>query len=135
MKDNKEWSNFTILQKNELFIEFINNEIKNNEENYKDEKIDNLTYTKNRFFLQSLKKNKSFLKKLENNDIIIKNNMIFQIKNIKKNENGLIHFSNNVHKKQLKITDYNYKVVKDYIEYENNDNNLFMKSTNNFENG
>lgn len=135
MEDNKEWSNFTNLQKNELFIEFIDNEIKINEEKYEYEKIDNLTYTKNRFFLHSLKKNKNFLKKLENNDIIMKNNVIFQIKNIKKNKNGLIHFSNNVHKKQLKITDYNYKVTKDYIDYENNDNKLLMKSTNNFENG
>src|SRR5882672_8439410 len=115
-----EWKKFTISQKNQLFITYIENELENNEKSYQNNTISDLIYSKNKLILNILKKDKKFLKQLQNNDVIFENNNIYEIKNIKKDKNNLIYYSNSNNKNltQLKMTDYNYKVVKNFIEYE-----------------
>jgi hypothetical protein len=111
MEGINEWTNFTNVKKHELFKKYIENMIEGNENKHEKDIIDELTYIKNKFILQTLKKDKIKYKKIEKTDIIIKNNMIYQIKNIKINDDGLIYISNNK-KEQSKITDYNYKYRK-----------------------
>jgi hypothetical protein len=142
METNSDWKKITISQKNELFKEYIENELENNENNYQNHIIDNLIYSKNKLFLQTLKKNKNFFNNLNSEDIIIRNNKIYKIKVIEKNIDSLIYYSNNFNKlKQLKITDYKYRTIRNYVEYEKkdrdknfkiNNDNIFPK--NNFEN-
>lgn len=123
MKDIK-WEELTIPQKKVLFIKYIERILKINENKYHNEIIDNLTYSKNKFFLNTLKKERNFLRNLKNDDIIIENNEIHHIKTVKKNDNNLIYCSNNKNiNKQLKITDYNYPTVKDYVNYEEKNKN------------
>lgn len=123
MKDIK-WEELTIPQKKVLFIKYIERILKINENKYHNEIIDNLTYSKNKFFLDTLKKERNFLRNLKNDDIIIENNEIHHIKTVKKNDNNLIYCSNNKNiNKQLKITDYNYPTVKDYVNYEEKNKN------------
>lgn len=124
MEGSNEWTNFTNKKKYDLFKKYIENMIKNNEKNYENNIIDELTYNKNRFILQTLFKDKIRYKNIENTDITIKNDMIYQIKFIEKNDDGLIYLVNNKNnkKKQTKITDYNYKYRKrnnDDIKIEN----------------
>lgn len=141
MESNSDWNKITISQKNDLLKEYIENKLKNNEKKYQNDIIDNLIYSKNKFFLQTLKKNKNFFKNLNLEDIIIRNNKIYKIKSIEKNNESLIYYSNNFNKlEQLKITDYNYRTVKNYVEYEKRNkyknlkinDNIFPKK--NFEN-
>lgn len=111
-----EWQKLSISKKKNLFTKYIENEKKKNKENYQNEIIDNLIYSKNNFLLQTLEKDKFFLKNLKDNDIIIKNENIYQIKNIKKNNDNLIYYYKDK-TKQTKLP--NYRVVKNYIDYEN----------------
>jgi hypothetical protein len=122
MESISEWTNLTNTKKHELFKKYIENMIEDNENKHEEEIIDELTYIKNKFILQTLKKDKIKYKKIEKTDIIIKNDMIYQIKNIKLNGDGLIYISNNK-KEQTKITDYNYK-------YKKSDNNNNIKKIN-----
>lgn len=117
MESISEWTNLANTKKHELFKNYIENMIEDNENKHEKEIIDELTYIKNKFILQTLKKDKIKYKKIEKTDIIIKNGMIYQIKNIKLNGDGLIYISNNK-KEQTKITDYNYKYKK------SNNNNI-----------
>ena len=55
-----QWKKLTILQKRQMIINYINNELEKNKEDYQNSVIDNLTYTKNNLFLESLKKDKIF---------------------------------------------------------------------------
>lgn len=119
MEDNIKWTNLKNTQKNNLFNKYIENELEKNEKKYENGIIDNLTYTKNKFFLQTLKKDKTKYKNCENDNIIIKNNTIEKINNIKINDDGLIYFFNNKFK-QSKITDYNHR--------KKNNNNLTIKN-------
>jgi hypothetical protein len=116
MEGDNEWTIFTNKKKYDLFKKYIEKMIENNEINYKNEIIDDLIYTKNNFILQTLRKDKKKYKNIEKQDIIIKNDVIYQIKNIEKNKDGLIYFVNNKNdfKKQSKITDYNYRYRKKY---------------------
>ena len=109
-----EWTKIKILQKNNLFIKYVEGLIKKNEDNYKNNIIDDLIYNKNNFFLQTLKKNKKYIKEIEYNNVIIKYYEILKIKNITINKDGLLYFSRQ-NKKQMKITDYNYRNI-----YKNN---------------
>lgn len=102
--ENSTWTNITISKKRELFLEYIEKEIKKNNEDYEKGIIDDLTYNKNNFFLQTLKKDKT---RYKNFNIIIKNNLIYKIKDIKKNEEGLIYFYNSL--KQTKLPNYRIK--------------------------
>ena len=111
MEETSEWMSFTNKQKCNLFKKYIENMIEDNESNYENKTIDNLTYSKNKIFLQTLKKDKMRYKNIENKNIIIKGDIIYQINNIEKNKDGLIHFVNN-NKNQTRITDYNYKYKK-----------------------
>lgn len=115
---NIEWEKLTILQKRQMIINYINNELEKNKEDYQNSIIDNLTYTKNNLFLESLKKDKIFLKSLKNEDVIIKDNNIYQIKIIKKSMDNLIFYTNNKFVTQFKITNYNYRIIKNFVEYE-----------------
>ena len=117
-----EWDRLTILQKKQMIINYVEKELKKNEEDYQNNMIDNLIYSKNNIFLESLKKDKKFLKSLKNVDVFIKDENIYQLSNIKRNTDDLIFYTNNKIMTQLKITDYNYKVVKNYIEYEKRNN-------------
>jgi hypothetical protein len=110
----------TNSQKHNLFIKYIEDCLEDNEKDYQNKIIDNLIYTKNKLFLQTLKKDKIKYKNIEKTDIIIKNDIIYEIKNIQKNENGLIYFFNNK-SKQSKITD-NYKYRK------RNNNNIKIEN-------
>ena len=78
------WENFTITQKNQLFITYIENELEKNEKDYQNNIIDNLIYCKNKLILNTLKKDKKFFKQLKNDDVIFENNNIHEIKNIKR---------------------------------------------------
>src|SRR5882762_3401753 len=109
---NTEWENLTILQRKQLFIKYVENELKKNEEDYQNNIINDLIYIKNNLFLKTLEKDKKFLKQLKNKDIIFKDNNICQIKNIKRNLDNLIYYVNNNSNSQLEIVDYNYRVVK-----------------------
>lgn len=105
MSSDIEWENIKKSQKKVLFNKYILDKIEENDKNNEDGIIDNLTYTKNKFFLKTLKKDETYYKNIKDDDIIIKNNIIYKINSIKTNENGL--FS--------KITDYknnrkNYKM-------------------------
>lgn len=40
------------------------------------------------------------------------------MKNIKRNTDNLMYYSNNKSEIRLKITDYNYKIVKNFVDYE-----------------
>jgi hypothetical protein len=124
MEENNKWTSFTNQKKYDLFKKYVENMIEDNENNYKNEIIDKLAYTKNNFILQTLKKDRTKYKNIEKTDVVIKNDIIYQIKNIEKNNDGLIYFINNKnnYKKQSKITDYNYKYRKrddDDIKMEN----------------
>jgi hypothetical protein len=124
MEGNNKWTSFTNQKKCDLFKKYVENMIEDNENNYKNEIIDKLAYTKNNFILQTLKKDRTKYKNIEKTDVVIKNDIIYQIKNIEKNKDGLIYFINNKnnYKKQSKITDYNYKYRKrddDDIKMEN----------------
>lgn len=124
MEENNKWTSFTNQKKYDLFKKYVENMIEDNENNYKNEIIDKLAYTKNNFILQTLKKDRTKYKNIEKTDVVIKNDIIYQIKNIEKNKDGLIYFINNKnnYKKQSKITDYNYKYRKrddDDIKMEN----------------
>jgi hypothetical protein len=111
MKGNTKWMDIKSPQKNKLFIEYVENELKKNKEKYENDIINNLVYIKNNFFLQTLKKDKAKYKNLENDEVIIKNNSIEEINNIKVNDEGLMYFIDNKFK-QLKITDYKNKFRK-----------------------
>lgn len=129
MEESNEWISFTNKKKCNLFKKYIENMIEDNENNYENETIDNLTYSKNKIFLQTLKKDKIRYKNIENKNIIIKDDIIYQINNIEKNKDGLIHFVNNKnhYKNQTRITDYNYKYKKknnNNIESDNKKNIL-----------
>lgn len=113
MEANIEWKKFTNSEKNNMIIKFVDSELKKNEEYFKNEIITDLVYAKNKVFLITLKKDKKLFKQLENNNIIIKDNNIYQIENINRNDNGLIYYT-----KQRKLTDYNYNIKKDYQLYE-----------------
>ena len=113
-----QWKKLTILQKRQMIINYINNELEKNKEDYQNSVIDNLTYTKNNLFLESLKKDKIFLKSLKNEDVIIKDNNIYQIESIKKSTDNLIFYTNNKFITQFKIANYNYRVIKKFSEYE-----------------
>ena len=118
MEGSNEWASFTNKKKYDLFKKYIKNIIENNEKNYENGIIDELTYNKNRIILQTLFKDKIRYKNIKNTDITIENDMICQTKIIEKNDDGLIYFVNNRDKKnQTKITDYNYK----YRKRNNND--------------
>jgi hypothetical protein len=118
MEGSNEWASFTNKKKYDLFKKYIKNIIENNENNYENGIIDELTYNKNRIILQTLFKDKIRYKNIKNTDITIENDMICQTTIIEKNDDGLIYFVNNKDKKnQTKITDYNYK----YRKRNNND--------------
>lgn len=102
--EDSTWTNITISKKRELFLEYIENERKKNNEDYEKGIINDLTYNKNYFFLQTLKKDKI---KYKNFNVIIKNNLIYQIKDIKRNEEGLIYFYDGL--KQTKLPNYRIK--------------------------
>lgn len=95
MKNNTRWMDIKSPQKKILFIEYIENELKKNNEKWENDIINNLVYTKNNFFLQTLKKDKAKYNNLENDEVIIKNNSIEEIKNIKINYEGLMYFIDN----------------------------------------
>ncbi len=95
MKGNTRWMDIKSPQKNKLFIEYIENELKKNKEKWENDIINNLVYTKNNFFLQTLKKDKAKYNNLENDEVIIKNNSIEEINNIKVNYEGLMYFIDN----------------------------------------
>lgn len=122
MEEINEWMMFTNKKKCDLFKKYIENMIENNENDYENEIIDNLTYSKNKIFLQILKKDKMRYKNIENKNIIIKEDIIYQIKDIEKNKDGLIHYvnKNNNNMNQSKITDYNYKYKKKNNNIESN---------------
>jgi hypothetical protein len=130
-----EWSKTKVLQKNNLFIKYVEGLIKKNEDNYKNDIIDDLIHNKNNFFLQTLKKNKKYIKEIEDNNIIMKDDEIFRIKNITINKDGLLYFSKQ-NKKQMKITDYNYRnIYKNNIKIKkDNKGSIFVNNTE-FENG
>lgn len=118
MEGSNEWASFTNKKKYDLFKKYIKNIIENNENNYENGIIDELTYNKNRIILQTLFKDKIRYKNIKNTDITIENDTICQTTIIEKNDDGLIYFVNNKDKKnQTKITDYNYK----YRKRNNND--------------
>lgn len=106
MESNIEWQNLKIPQKKNIFMKYIEDELEKNKKKHENDIIDDLTYTKNIFFLKTLKKDKIRYKKLEKDDIIIKNNAIIKINDIKINDSGLIYFFDDK-LKQSKITDYN----------------------------
>ena len=103
MEGSNEWTSFTNKKKYDLFKKYIENMIKSNEKNYENNIIDELTYNKNRFILQTLFKDKIRYKNIENTDITIKNDMIYQIKIIEKNDDGLIYLVNNKNNKKNKL--------------------------------
>lgn len=111
MEGSNEWASFTNTKKQDLFKKYVEYMIEDNEDKHKSDIIDELTYIKNKFILQTLKKDKTKYKKIEKTDIIIKDNIIYQIKIIEKNDDGLIYISNDK-TRQSKITDYNYKYRK-----------------------
>lgn len=114
MESNIEWQNLKIPQKKNMFMKYIEDELEKNKKKHENDIIDDLTYTKNIFFLKTLKKDKTRYKKLEKDDIIIKNSIIIKINDIKINDSGLIYFFDDK-LKQSKITDYN--------KYRKNNNN------------
>lgn len=119
MENNIEWTNFTINQKNDLFQNYIKDALEINETEHENGLISNLIYNKNNTFLQTLKKDKEYIKKLNIDNVMIKNDNIYQIKNIIKNKDGLYCYNVNI--KQLKIPVYNYKTVKNKKNLKIND--------------
>jgi DNA modification methylase len=117
MESNIEWQNLKIPQKKNMFMKYIEDELEKNQKKHENDIIDDLTYTKNIFFLKTLKNDKTRYKKLEKDDIIIKNNIIIKINDIKINDSGLIYFFDDK-LKQSKITDYN--------KYRNNNNSKII---------
>lgn len=123
-----EWTKIKILQKNNLFIKYVEGLIKKNEDNYKNNIIDDLIHNKNKFFLQTLKKNKKYIKEIEDNNVIIEDDEILKIKNITINKDGLLYFSRQ-NKKQMKITDYNYRnIYKNNIKIKNDNKGLIFEN-------
>ncbi len=123
-----EWTKIKIFQKNNLFIKYVEGLIKKNEDNYKNNIIDDLIHNKNKFFLQTLKKNKKYIKEIEDNNVIIKDDEILKIKNITINKDGLLYFSRQ-NKKQMKITDYNYRnIYKNNIKIKNDNKGLIFEN-------
>lgn len=123
MESNIEWANIRKSQRKLLFNKYIIDKIEENEKNIENGIIDNLIYSKNKFFLKTLKKDEIYYKNMKEEDIIIKNNIINKIKSIETNEDGLIYFLNNKWK-QTKITDYknNRKNNKNSeVKYKNRD--------------
>ena len=111
------WTEIKVLEKKDLLDIYINNMIKENQDDYMNGKIDNLTYNKNCLFLDTLKRDKKLYQKINDDDIVIKDKKIYEMENIKKNYDGLIFYLNNKH--QTKLVDFNYKTVKKY-RYEKN---------------
>lgn len=111
MEGSNEWESFTNTKKHDLFKKYVEYMIEDNEDKHKNDIIDEITYIKNKFILQTLKKDKTNSKNIEKSDIIMKDNIIYQIKNIEKNNDGLIYISNDK-TRQSKIKDYNYKYRK-----------------------
>lgn|ERR1700730_6384045 len=109
------WTEVTVPKKKILLKSYIDNIIKENQDNYINGKIDNLTNNKNILFLEVLKKDKNLHKKIKDSDIIIENSNIYEIKSIVKNGDGLICYSDTID--QSKLIDFNYKTVKNYAIY------------------
>lgn len=104
MSSDIEWANIKKSQRKILFTKYIVDKIDENDKNNENGYIDNLTYTKNKFFLKTLKKDETYYKNIKEEDIIIKNNIIDKINSVKTNEDGLFSFLNKNEK--IKITDY-----------------------------
>lgn len=111
MEGINEWTSFTNTKKHDLFKKYVEYMIENNEDKHENYIIDELTYIKNKFILQTLKNDKIKYKSIEKTDIIMKDNIIYQIKSIEKNDYGLIYILNDKTRRS-KITDYNYKYRK-----------------------
>lgn len=105
MEENIEWVNIKKKQKKILFNKYIIDKIDENNKNMENGVIDKLIYSKNNFFLKTLKINDEYYKNIKEEDIIIKNNVINEIINLEINEDGLFYLLNNKWK-QTKITDF-----------------------------
>lgn len=97
-----EWTNIKKSEKKILFNKYIINKIEENEKNMENGIIDKLIYSKNIFFLKTLKTNEEYYKNIKEEEILIRNNEIIKIKNIEIGEDGLIYLLNNK-LKQTKI--------------------------------
>ena len=84
------WTDLAIPKKKTLLKSYIDDIIKENQDDYMNGKIDDLTNNKNILFLEALKKDKNLYKKIKDSDIIIENSNIYEIKSILRNEDGLI---------------------------------------------
>jgi hypothetical protein len=116
------WSELAIPKKKTLLKTYIDDIIKENQDDYINGKIDNLTNNKNILFLETLKKDKNFYKKIKDSDIIIENSNIYEIKSIVRTDDGLICYLNTIYKS--KLIDFEYKIVKNYITHEKKNLNI-----------
>lgn len=92
------WENIKKSQRKTLFNKYIEFKLEENEKKFKNEIINMLIYTKNRFILKILKKDE-YYKKINEEEVIINNNMIDTIKTLETTEDGLFYISTNKQKK------------------------------------
>lgn len=64
-------------KKKAIVYKYIEDELEKNEEDYQNNIIDDLIYTKNKLFSNTLKKDTKFLKNIENNSVIMNDYEIY----------------------------------------------------------